>query len=222
MNIKKYTIYILATILVFGLGLGVGTQLTKNVEELVAEEVTMNQENEQTENPNILTNNDLGFELQIPQKWIDNNYYTKTIDVTSILDNSKTVGQEFIIMADFDDVEGHELIRVAKLEADYWKEINKAADMTTKYDEIVREQGSNINWKLIDNIFEQRYGYSMPEEYKGLGVLFSIQIGFSTFYEDSKFVYYITNYGHDAPTKYFEDRWHELYPADLRDMIKKI
>jgi len=221
MSFKKYLICILATILVFGIGLGVGLQITKTVEPIEAEEVVQDEEPVE-ENPNVLVNKELGFELQIPQKWIDKNYYTKTKDQTSIFDESKVIGKKLIVMADFEDWEGFDLLHVVRLESGYWEELKKAEELSEKHNEIIREQSLNINWDEVDSIFEQRYGYPMPEEYKNYGLPSYIELQFTTFHEDSEFVYYITKYGHDAPDEYFEDKWHELYPADLRDMIKKI
>jgi hypothetical protein len=176
---------------------------------------------------NIYRNEEWGIEIDIPQEWIDKGYYVRTKGESDVFGDVSYVQEYLFLLADFEDWEGFELLTLIRHTPSF-REQSKIAQLAgSRYQEILREiDNTTIEngtfWDLADRIYLEKYGHEIHQDYKAFGGPILIWPEESIFYQDEEFIYIITNYGHDAPNEYFDDKWNELYPKDLRTMIRKI
>lgn len=138
-------------------------------------------------NDNTLRNEEWGFEIDIPQRWIDHGYYTKNETRIQVLDQLEFEADYYSVVADFNDWKAYELLIIARHTMAYYDKLNQ---------------------------------YIMAGE--DLGPIMHDFAARNILYKDENYVYTIHAIGHDSPNEFIGNNWQELYPEDLKTMVRKI
>lgn len=116
---------------------------------------------------NVLRNEEWGFEIDIPQRWIDYGYYTKNETRIQVLDQIEFEADSYSVVADFNDWKAYQLLIIARHTMAYYDKLNQYIMAGEDLGPIMHDFApSNILYKDENYVYTiHAIGHDSPNEF---------------------------------------------------------